>query len=107
MNRIVLAVALLATGAVAHADGKTKTFIDVHHLPKNLTDEQLAADHKKDLDAEKKHKGVKYTRYWYEKDTGTLMCECQSPSKEECEAVHKEAHDGHAADEIHEMVEHH
>jgi hypothetical protein len=107
MKRLVLAVALLTTGAVAHADTKTKTFIDVHHIPKGLSDAQLAAEHKKDLEAQKKHKGVKYTRSWYEKDTGLLMCECHAPSKEDCDAVHKEAHDGHGADEIHEVVEHH
>jgi len=53
MNRFVLAVALFTTGAVAHADTETKTFIDVHHLPKGLSDEQLAADHKKDIQAER------------------------------------------------------
>ena len=106
MNRIILTIGVLAIASIAHAETKTKTFIDVHHLPKGLSDAQLAADHKKDLEVEKKHKGVKYGRYWYEKDTGLLMCECQAPSKEECDAVHKEAHDGHGADEIHEMVEH-
>ena len=106
MNRIFLAAVIFTTGSVAHADAKTKTFIDVHHLPKGLSDDQLAADHRKDIEAERKHKGVKYTRYWYERNTGLLMCECQAPSKEECDAVHKEAHDGHGAEEIHEMVEH-
>ena len=89
MNRIILTIGVLAVASIAHAETKTKTFIDVHHLPKGLSDAQLAADHKKDLEVEKKHKGVKYSRYWYEKDTGLLMCECQAPSKEERDAEHK------------------
>jgi hypothetical protein len=106
MTRALLASLVLFAGA-AYADGAHKVFIDIHRgAPKNLEDKDLAAEHAKDLAAQKKHKGVKYTRFWYDREQGVVMCECHAPSKQECEAVHKEAHDGKGADEIFEVSEH-
>jgi hypothetical protein len=96
----------MATGLADKAEKKPvlKTFLDIHRtIPKNLSDEALAADHKKDLAAEKKHPNVHYTKGWYDKDKGVVFCLCEAPTKEECDAVHKEAHDGHGADEIFEV----
>jgi Protein of unknown function (DUF4242) len=105
--RNVLLAAGLLSSSFAFADAKIKTFVDIHrNVPKNMTDAQLAADHKKDLDVEKKHKNVHYTHAFYDKDQGVIMCTCKAPTKEECDAVHKEAHDGHGADEIFEVTEH-
>jgi hypothetical protein len=108
-NNILLAAGLLSSSlAFADAkDTKIKTFVDIHrNVPKNMTDAQLAADHKKDVEAEKKHKNVHYTHAFYDKDQGVIMCTCKAPSKEDCDAVHKEAHDGRGADEIFEVTEH-
>lgn len=105
LSFVAFLLASAAQGALA--DAPTKTFIDIHRgLPKNLDDKALAADHAKDLAAQKKHKGVKYVRSWYDRDQGVVMCECRAPSKADCEAVHKEAHDGKGADEIFEVTEH-
>jgi hypothetical protein len=84
--------------------GTMKIFLDVHrNVPKDLTPAQTAADHQKDIDAAKKlNSKAKFTQYWYDKQAGTLSCECAAPTVEDCEAVHKEA--GHPPDEIHEVV---
>jgi hypothetical protein len=72
--------------------------MDIHKNIPGLTAEAVAAAHKKDLEVQGKHK-VKYLRYWYNEDKGSVFCLCDAPSKEAAEAVHREAH-GLVADEI-------
>jgi len=77
--------------------------MDIHKSVEGLTAEAVAGAHKKDLEVQEKH-GVKYLRYWYNEEDGTVFCLCEAPSKEAAEAVHREAH-GLVADEIIEVKE--
>lgn len=76
-------------------------YMDIHHRVDGLTDEAVAAAHKKDLEVQQKY-GVNYLRYWYDKGTGKVFCLVEAPSKEAAAAVHREAH-GLVADEIIEV----
>jgi hypothetical protein len=77
--------------------------MDIHKGVEGLTAEAVAAAHQKDLEVQGKH-GVKYLRYWFNEDDGSVFCLSEAPSKEAAEAVHREAH-GLAADEIIEVKE--
>ena len=78
-------------------------YMDAHKGVEGLTAEAVAGAHQKDLEVQEKH-GVKYLRYWYNEDDGTVFCLSEAPSKEAAEAVHREAH-GLVADEIIEVKE--
>ncbi|NOR83429.1 MAG: DUF4242 domain-containing protein [Ardenticatenales bacterium] len=78
-------------------------YMDIHKGVEGLTAEAVAAAHQKDLEAQEKH-GVKYLRYWFNEDDGSVFCLSEAPSKEAAEAVHREAH-GLLADEIIEVKE--
>ena len=78
-------------------------YMDIHKGVEGLTVEAVAEAHKKDLEVQEKH-GVKYLRYWYNEEDGTVFCLSEGPSKEAVEAVHREAH-GLVADEIIEVEE--
>jgi len=78
-------------------------YMDIHKGVEGLTAEAVAAAHQKDLEVQGKH-GVKYLRYWFNEDDGSVFCLSEAPSKEAAEAVHREAH-GLVADEIIEVKE--
>ncbi len=78
-------------------------YMDIHKGVEGLTAEAVAGAHQKDLEVQEKH-GVKYLRYWYNEEDGTIFCLSKAPSKEAAEAVHREAH-GLVADEIIEVKE--
>ncbi len=78
-------------------------FMDRHTGVDGLTAEAVAGAHGKDVEVQGQH-GVKYLRYWYNQDDGTIFCLFEGPSKEAGEAVHREAH-GLTADEIVEVTE--
>lgn len=78
-------------------------YMDVHKNVQGLTADAVAGAHQKDLEVQDKH-GVKYLRYWFNEQDGTVFCLCEAPSKEAAEAVHREAH-GLLADEIIEVQE--
>jgi len=78
-------------------------YMDIHKGVKDLTKDALAHAHDLDLKVQDKY-GVKYTKYWFDEDTGTVFCLCEAPSKEAAAAVHREAH-GLVADEIVEVKE--
>jgi hypothetical protein len=80
-------------------------FMDTHQRIDGLTPEAVAGAHQKDLEIQQKH-GVKYLKYWFNKDTGRVYCLVEAPSKEAAAAVHREAH-GLMADEITEVTEGH
>ncbi len=80
-------------------------FMDIHKNVEGLTTEAVVGAHQKDLEVQEKH-GVKYLRYWYDENSGTVFCLCEAPTKEAAEAVHREAH-GLVADEIIEVQEGH
>ena len=78
-------------------------YMDVHKGVEGLTAEAVAGAHEKDLEVQEKH-GVKYLKYWFNEDDGSIFCLCEAPNKEAAEAVHREAH-GMVADEIIEVKE--
>ncbi len=78
-------------------------FMDVHHGVEGLTADAVAGAHKKDLDEQAKH-GVKYLKYWFNEDTGTVFCLSEAPDREAALTVHREAH-GLMPDEIIEVQE--
>ena len=75
-------------------------FIDVHNGMKGVTQQQLAADHKKDLDLQNAE-GVKFLHAWADPSTGKVFCLSEGPNKDAVLRVHKKA--GHATDEIYEV----
>jgi hypothetical protein len=83
--------------------GKT-LYLDVHHLdPNRVTAQDVAAAHQKDLAEQGKH-GVEYLNYWFDAESGTVMCLSEAPSAEAAIAVHREAH-GLLPDSIAEVTE--
>ncbi len=78
-------------------------FMDIHHGVDGLTAQAVADAHEKDLAVQQKH-GVKYLKYWFNEESGTVFCLSEAPSREAADAVHREAH-GLAADEIIEVQE--
>ena len=80
-------------------------YMDTHHHIDDLTAQAVEGAHKRDTEVQDKH-GVRYLRYWFNEDTGTVFCLVEAPSKEAAAAVHREAH-GLVADEIVEVQEGH
>ena len=78
-------------------------YMDIHKNVKGLTPEKLADAHQRDLEVQDRH-DVKYLKYWYSEDEGTVFCLCEAPSKAAAQAVHREAHGG-VADEVIEVKE--
>ena len=76
-------------------------YLDIHRNQKELSREALGRDHLNDLEAQEKY-GVHYLKYWMNETAGTICCLVDGPSKEACEAVHREAH-GNMADQIIEV----
>ena len=78
-------------------------YMDIHKGVEGLTAEAVAGAHEKDLEVQEKH-GVKYLKYSFNEEDGSIFCLCEAPNKEAAEAVHREAH-GLVADEIIEVKE--
>jgi len=78
-------------------------FMDVHRGVDGLTAEAVAEAHRKDLSVQDKY-GVKYLRYWYNENDGSVFCLSEAPSRDAAETVHREAH-GLIPDEIVEVKE--
>lgn len=75
----------------APAPGK-RLYLDVHRFGAGkVTAQAVAAAHEKDLAAQGKHH-VKYLNYWFDADSGTVMCLTEASSSAAALAVHKEAH---------------
>lgn len=81
-------------------------YMDMHKgTPGTMVDPESIADaHQKDLQTQSKY-GVNYQKYFLDKDSGTLFCLVEAPSKEAAIRVHRESH-GMTANEIWEVSEH-
>ena len=102
----MLGYALVLNFTTAVHVGRTYTmplYIDVHNKIDGLTAETVAEAHQKDLEVQHKYK-VRYLRYWFDESAGKVFCLVEAPTKEDAEAVHREAH-GQVADEIIEVQE--
>jgi len=79
-------------------------YMDVHRNVTGASAEDVAAAHRKDLEAQQKH-GVRYLKYWLDAQAGKIFCLCEAPSADAAHAVHREAH-GLVAEEIFQVEEH-
>jgi class 3 adenylate cyclase len=77
------------------------TYMDIHEIT-GATADDVAQAHLKDVQCQDRH-GVKYMKYWLNKDKGKLYCLCTAPNAEAADAVHREAH-GLAAERIMEVT---
>ena len=78
-------------------------FMDEHKNVEGLTSEAVIQAHREDLAIQDQY-GVKYLKYWYNEDDGSVYCLFHAPSKEAGETVHREAH-GLTAHKITEVTE--
>lgn len=76
-------------------------YMDVHHLNRPVSVEDVATAHAADLEKQGEH-GVNYLNYWVDETKGQIFCLVDAPNPEAANTVHREAH-GLVADEIHEV----
>jgi class 3 adenylate cyclase len=65
-------------------------FMDRHDLA-DMTAEQVAAAHVRDLEVQGKH-GVQFITYWFDAQRQHAFCLATGPDKEAVDAAHREAH---------------
>ncbi len=78
-------------------------YMDVHKDIDGLTAEAVIAAHQADLDVQDEY-DVRYLRYWFSADQGSVFCLVEAPNAEAAVTVHEKAH-GLVADEIVEVEE--
>lgn len=66
-------------------------FMDIHRDIDGLTADAAARAHAADLDSGARY-GVRYLRYWFNQDLGTIFCLVEAPDAASAVAVHREAH---------------
>ncbi len=76
-------------------------FMDVHHMQGEISADEVAAAHQKDIETQGQY-GVDYKSYWVDEKGGKIFCLVEAPDAETANRVHREAH-GLVADEIHEV----
>lgn len=76
-------------------------FMDVHSGFVNVTKEQLAAAHARDLELEGAE-GVHFEQAWLDPKSGKVFCLATGPNIDAVKRVHALA--GHPADEIYELA---
>ncbi|HXG27047.1 MAG TPA: SCO4226 family nickel-binding protein [Candidatus Binatia bacterium] len=76
------------------------TFMDVHNGFFDVTAEQLAEAHRRDL-AIQDEEGVVYERAWLDPEAGKVFCLATGPSKEAVMRIHERA--GHPTPEVYEV----
>src|SRR3954471_19463893 len=75
-------------------------FLDIHEA-QGATPDDVGRAHKCDVETQKKY-GVKYSKYWFNEDSGKIFCLCEAPDEETAIRVHREAH-GLIADKLIEV----
>ena len=65
-------------------------YMDLHKGMKGLSRKDVEHAHLQDVKVQDKY-GVKYHKFWMNEETRTIFCLIEGPSKEACEAVHREA----------------
>jgi len=73
-------------------------FMDIHKNVKDTTPQDVAAAHHLDVEAQGAY-GVKYLRWWFNQELGSLYCLVDAPSAQAAKEVHRKAH-GLMADQI-------
>jgi hypothetical protein len=79
-------------GEKSNKKGNNSFYLDFHQLtPGKVTAKDVAEAHRKDLLVQKKY-GVNLVNYWFDENTGTVMCLAQAPDSAALANTHKEAH---------------
>jgi class 3 adenylate cyclase len=73
-------------------------FMDIHRNVRDTTPEDVAAAHHADVAAQGAFE-VKYLRWWFNRDMGSIYCLVEAPSDQAAIEVHRQAH-GLLPDEI-------
>jgi class 3 adenylate cyclase len=73
-------------------------FMDIHKNVHDTSPEDVAAAHNLDLQAQDQY-GVKYLRWWFNRDAGSIYCLVDAPDSDTAVEVHRRAH-GLLPDEI-------
>ena len=66
-------------------------FMDLHDDLGDVTEEDILAAHRRDLELQDKH-GVQFLTYWFNSPDGHAFCLVSAPTKEAAIACHKESH---------------
>jgi hypothetical protein len=103
LNKIQGSNSRTTKNSLIGGDDEMPLFMDIHKNVEGLTVEGIIEAHKKDLESQGRH-DVKYLRYWFNEDEGTVFCLFEAPNAEAGATVHAEAHGG-VADEIIEVQE--
>ena len=72
--------------------------MDVHTVGPDVSAEDIAKAHARDMEVQDKY-GVHYDKYYFNEKAGKIFCLCHAPNAEAAVQVHKEAH-GLVADQI-------
>jgi class 3 adenylate cyclase len=75
--------------------------MDIHKIPEDMTPEDLAKAHAKDVETQRKY-GVEYSKYWVNEKARKVFCLVHAPNAEAAVCVHREAH-GMVAEKIIEI----
>ncbi len=82
----------LQHGTPSTLNGQKNLFLDFHYLGAgNVTANDVAAAHQKDLAVENKH-GVNFINYWVDEKEGVVICLSQAKDSSSVIETHKEAH---------------
>lgn len=73
-------------------------FMDIHKNVRDTTPQDVAAAHHLDVEAQGAY-SVKFLRWWFNQELGSLYCLVDAPSAKAADDVHRAAH-GLVADEI-------
>ena len=73
-------------------------YMDIHKNVRDTTPEDVAAAHHADVEAQAAY-GVRYLRWWFNRDLGSIYCLVDAPNAQAAEDVHRAAN-GFVADEI-------
>jgi hypothetical protein len=79
-------------------------FMDVHTLDGEVSVDDVAEAHRKDLETQDQY-GVSYLRYWVDEEAGKIFCLAEGPDAATVSRVHEEAH-GLVAGEVYRVSEH-
>jgi hypothetical protein len=80
--------------------GKMPLFMDVHNGFHGVSQEQVEAAHRADLEIEAAE-GVHFKQWWADPTTGKVFCLAEGPNKDAVLRVHAKA--GHPTEEIYEV----
>jgi len=76
-------------------------YMDVHNKAQGLTVDDVVQGHSQDLQIQEQY-GVRYLRYWFNRDAGKVFCLVEAPSVVAAVSVHEKGH-GMLPDEIIEV----